>query len=228
MGREKAVVLLSGGLDSTVSACVAKREGLDIFALTIDYGQRHKRELGSAKKVAKAIGAKEHLVIRVDMAKIGGSALTDGELRVPKSGVKPGIPITYVPARNLVFLALAVSYAEKVGAAKVYIGANSVDYSGYPDCRPEFIEAFGVAANLGTKEGVEGAGMQIVAPLQTMNKGEIVKLGIKLGAPMHMTWSCYEGGKEACGKCDSCRLRLKGFAGAGAADPIVYINTRAR
>jgi 7-cyano-7-deazaguanine synthase len=222
VGREKAVVLLSGGLDSTVSAAVARSEGFDVLALTIDYGQRHSRELRSAKAVAKSLGAKEHLVLRVDMAKIGGSALTDGKMRVPKSGVKPGIPATYVPARNLVFLSLAASFAERVGASRVYIGANSVDYSGYPDCRPEFIEAFGRAANLGTKAGVEGGGIEVVAPLQTMSKSDIVTLGTKLGAPLHLTWSCYEGGRLACGKCDSCRLRLKGFAEAGATDKIKY------
>jgi len=213
---------MSGGLDSTVSAAVAKSEGFDIFALTIDYGQRHKRELKSARAVGKSMEVKEHIVLRVDMTKIGGSALTDNRVNVPKSGVKPGIPATYVPARNLVFLSLAVSYAERVGASRVYIGANSVDYSGYPDCRPEFIKAFGKAANLGTKAGVEGSGMQIAAPLQTMSKGEIVKLGKDLGAPMHLTWSCYEGGKLACGKCDSCRLRLKGFAEAKTADSVKY------
>jgi 7-cyano-7-deazaguanine synthase len=218
MGRKKAVVLLSGGLDSTVSAAVAKSEGLDIFALTIDYGQRHKRELRSARAVAKALGAKKHLVLRVGLDKIGGSALTDKKLRVPKSGVKPGIPATYVPARNLVFLSIAVSYAEAIGAARVYIGANSVDYSGYPDCRPEFIEAFGRAADMGTKAGVSGDGPKIVAPLQSMSKAEIVRLGARLKAPMHLTWSCYEGGERACGKCDSCRLRRKGFEEAGARD----------
>jgi 7-cyano-7-deazaguanine synthase len=218
MGRKKAVVLLSGGLDSCVSAAVAKSEGYDVFALTIDYGQRHRRELSSAKAVAKALEAKEHLVLNVDMEKIGGSALTDKNVRVPKSGVKPGIPVTYVPARNLVFLSIAVSYAEAIGATRVYIGANSVDYSGYPDCRPEFIEAFGEAARLGTKAGVSGAGPQIVAPLQSAGKADIVRLGARLGAPMRLTWSCYEGGRAPCGKCDSCRLRRKGFEDAGARD----------
>jgi len=222
MGRKKAVVLLSGGLDSAVSACAAKKEGYDIFALTIDYGQRHSRELQSARAVGKAIGVKEHIVLKIDMAMIGGSALTDKMMKVPKSGVKPGIPITYVPARNMVFLSLAVSYAEKIGASRVYIGANSVDYSGYPDCRPEFIEAFGKAANLGTKAGTEGTGMKIIAPLQKLSKSEIVKLGMRLGAPTHLTWSCYEGGKTACGKCDSCRLRLGGFKQAGVVDHIKY------
>jgi len=222
LGRQKAVVLLSGGLDSCVSATLAKSEGFDIFALTIDYGQRHKRELRSASAVAKSLGAKKHLVMKIDMAKIGGSALTDKKLRVPKSGVKPGIPITYVPARNLVFLSIAVSYAEAVGAARVYIGANSVDYSGYPDCRPEFIRAFSRAARLGTKAGVEVRGVRIIAPLQNLSKGDIVRLGAKSGAPMHLTWSCYEGGERACGKCDSCRLRLKGFEQAGAIDKIKY------
>jgi 7-cyano-7-deazaguanine synthase len=168
------------------------------------------------------LGAKEHIVLRVDMAKIGGSALTDKKVKVPKSGVKPGIPVTYVPARNLIFLSIAVSYAERAGASRVYIGANSVDYSGYPDCRPEFIKAFGKAANLGTKVGVEGSGVRISAPLQTMTKGEIVRLGNKLGAPIHLTWSCYEGVERACGKCDSCRLRLKGFEEAGVIDSVKY------
>lgn len=222
MGRKKAVVLLSGGLDSCVSAAVAKSEGFDIFALTIDYGQRHNRELRSAKSVAKSLGAKAHLIVKVDLGKIGGSALTDKKLRVPKSGLKPGIPITYVPARNLVFLSIAVSYAEALGAARVYIGANSVDYSGYPDCRPEFIAAFDEAARLGTKAGVSGAGPQIVAPLQSLGKADIVRLGAKLGAPMRLTWSCYEGGERACGRCDSCRLRLKGFEQAGSIDKVKY------
>jgi 7-cyano-7-deazaguanine synthase len=222
LGREKAVVLLSGGLDSTVSACVAKKEGCDVYALTIDYGQRHKRELKSAKAVGKSIGVREHIFLSVDMTKIGGSALTDKNGKVPKSGLRPGIPVTYVPARNLIFLSLAVSYAERLGASRVYIGANSVDYSGYPDCRPEFIKTFENVANLGTKMGVEGSKMKIVAPLQTKAKGEIVRLGKKMGAPMHLTWSCYEGGKLACGKCDSCRLRRKGFDEAGIVDGIKY------
>ena len=220
-GKNKAVVLLSGGLDSTVTAYTAKKEGHDIYALTIDYGQRHKREIESARKVAKAIGAKEHRVIKLDLAKFGGSALTDRRIKVPETPAH-GIPPTYVPARNTIMLSLALAYAEANGADYIYAGVNAVDYSGYPDCRPKFIKAFQKLADLATKRTLEGKGITIKTPLINLSKKEIVNLGVKLGAPLELTWSCYKGKKKACGKCDSCRLRLKGFKETKIKDPIQY------
>ncbi len=214
--NKKAVVLLSGGLDSATTLAYAVSKGYECQAITFDYGQRHKVEIKAAKKVAKALGAARHLVIKIDLRKFGGSALTS-EMPVPKGRsakkIGEGIPATYVPARNTVFLSLALALAEAAGAHDIFIGVNALDYSGYPDCRPEFIRAFERTANLGTKAGVEGEKFKIHAPLIKMTKAEIVKLGRKLGVDFEMTHSCYDPGPDGapCGKCDSCLLREKGF-----------------
>jgi 7-cyano-7-deazaguanine synthase len=221
--RPKAVVLLSGGLDSTTAAAWAKREGYDLYALSFDYGQRHRKELTRAKAVAKTLGAKEHKVLKVPIGDLGHSALTDRSIPVPKapkaSAIGARIPSTYVPARNTVFLALALGYAEVVGAAAIVIGANALDYSGYPDCRPEYLEAFERLANLATKAGVEGRTVKVLAPLLHMAKRDIVQAARDLDAPIGLTWSCYRGGARPCGTCESCVLRAKGFAEAGVPDP---------
>jgi 7-cyano-7-deazaguanine synthase len=218
-----AVVLLSGGLDSMVTAGIARERGYAINALTIDYNQRHRRELDSAKRIAAAIGARRHVVLPLDLRAFGGSALTD-TIDVPKDGLGEGIPITYVPARNLVFLSLTLAWAEAIGARDIFIGVNALDYSGYPDCRPEFIASFAETARLATKAGVEGAPFTIHAPLQSHGKGEIAAEAVRLGLDSAMSWSCYDPTPEglACGLCDSCRLRLKGFADAGLDDPLAY------
>lgn len=224
--KPRAVVLLSGGLDSTTAAAVAKRGGFDLLALTVVYGQRHAREVESAKRVARALGAREHKVVRAPLDAFGGSALTDRRIAVPKgrSVAQMGrdIPVTYVPARNTVFLALAAAFAEARSAQAIYIGANALDYSGYPDCRPAFLRAFERALERGTKTGVEGRPIRIRAPLLRKSKAQIVRLALRLRAPIHLTWSCYLGGRAACGVCDSCLLRLKGFKEAGAVDPVPY------
>jgi 7-cyano-7-deazaguanine synthase len=227
----KAVVLASGGLDSTVAAAVAKRDGCALYLLTVAYGQRHRIEVERARQVGVALGAAGHLVLDVDLRPIGGSALT-GEQAVPKdrSGADraQGIPVTYVPARNTIFLSLALAYAETLGAARIYLGANVVDYSGYPDCRPEYLQAFEQVARVGTRAGASGAGIRIEAPLLRMTKAEIIRQGMALGAPVHLTHSCYdpaEGG-VACGRCDSCRIRLDGFQAAGLVDPAAYVGER--
>ena len=225
MMPERAVVLLSGGLDSATTLAVAREEGYECFALSFDYGQRHARELESAKQVAASLGAVRHLTLRLDLRAIGGSALT-GAIAVPKgrsdTAIATGIPVTYVPARNTVFLSLALTWAEVLGSANIFIGVNSLDYSGYPDCRPEFIEAFEEMANLATKAGVEGRmGLKIHTPLIRLSKAEIVKLGGQLGLDFSLTHSCYdpdEAGRP-CGQCDSCILRRKGFEEAGVEDP---------
>lgn len=215
-----AVVLLSGGLDSTVAATWAGAEGFTLSALTVDYGQRHRIELEAAARVAAALGVARHIVLPLDLTRFGGSALTDSAIAVPKSGVGEGIPVTYVPARNTVFLALALALAEASGAADIVIGVNAVDYSGYPDCRPEFIRAFEAVARLATKAGAEGGAFRVLTPLQSLGKAEIVRLGAQLGAPLNLSWSCYDpAGGRPCGACDSCRLRAAGFAEAGLADP---------
>jgi 7-cyano-7-deazaguanine synthase len=221
-----AVVLLSGGLDSMVAAGMAKAAGYRINALTIDYNQRHRRELDAAAEVAASLGAARHVVLPLDLRRFGGSALT-ADIDVPKDGVGPGIPVTYVPARNLVFLSLTLAWAEVIGARDIFIGVNALDYSGYPDCRPEFIAAFAQVANLATKAGAEGLDFQIHAPLQHMGKDEIVRQAVRLGLDPGITWSCYDPTPEgaACGLCDSCRLRLEGFRRAGAADPLNYART---
>ena len=219
----KAVVLVSGGLDSMVSAAIAREAGYEVLALSFDYNQRHRVELAAARRVASAIGAARHIVLPMDLSAFGGSALTD-DIAVPKGGVQPGIPVTYVPARNTIFLSLALGWAEAAGARDLYIGVNALDYSGYPDCRPEFIAAFEGLAELATKAGVEGAPFRIRAPLQHMTKADIVREGARLGLDMGLSWSCYDPtpAEEHCGLCDSCRLRAKGFDEAGVADPTVY------
>ena len=219
-----AVCLLSGGLDSATSLAYARREGFDCFALSFDYQQRHRVELEAARKVAVSLGAVKHLTVPIDLRLFGGSALTS-DIEVPKTGVSDGIPITYVPARNTIFLALALAWAEVLGAADIFIGVNAIDYSGYPDCRPEFIAAFERMANLATKAGVEGrTRIQIHTPLIELSKSEIIKLGKELGVDFALTHSCYDPDDRGrpCGLCDSCRLRLKGFADAVLQDPLQY------
>lgn len=224
--RPCAVVLASGGLDSTVTAAMAKQAGFDLCLLTIAYRQRHAIEIERARQVAAALGAKSHLVVEVDLRALGGSALTD-DLAVPKNRPDEeraaGIPVTYVPGRNLIFLSLAAAHAEVVGASVIYFGANVLDYSGYPDCRPEFIRAFEQVVALGTKAGVEGRRIEVRAPLLMLSKAEIIQAGARLRVPFHLTHSCYDPiGTLACGRCDSCVIRQQGFAKAGVEDPIAY------
>jgi len=218
-----AVVLLSGGLDSATVLAIALRQGFRCHALSLHYGQRHVAELEAARRVAAALGAHEHRIMAVDLAGIGGSALTDPTLAVPESPTTD-IPITYVPARNTLLLSLALGWAEVIGAEDIFVGVNSLDYSGYPDCRPEFIAAFEALARLATKAGVEGCRYRINAPLIQMTKGEIIRTGAALGVDYGMTVSCYQPDTSgaACGKCDSCRLRAAGFGAAGVADPTTY------
>ncbi len=225
MGK-KAVVLVSGGLDSTTCLAIARRQGYELYALTLFYGQRHEVELLAARKVAKAYGAKEHLELEVPLTSFGGSALTDKKIKVPKQRslkeMGEGIPPTYVPARNTVFLSLALAWAEVLGAGDIFIGVNALDYSGYPDCRPEFIRAFEELAKLATKKGVEGAWkLKIHTPLARMSKSQIIKTGLKLKVDYSLTWSCYDPlpNGRPCGRCDSCLLRAKGFREAGIKDP---------
>ena len=223
---KKAVVLYSGGLDSTTCLAIAKEEGFAPYAMSFAYGQRHTAELEVAKANARALGAAEHLVVEFDLRKVGGSALT-ADITVPKEGVGDDIPVTYVPARNTIFLSFALGWAEVLGAFDIFIGVNALDYSGYPDCRPEYIAAFEAMANLATRAGVEGAGrFAIHAPLIRLTKGEIIRKGLALGVDYGRTHSCYDPTPEglSCGLCDSCRLRLKGFAEAGIADPVRYVN----
>ena len=221
---EKAVILLSGGLDSCTCMAVAHAAGYELYPISFDYHQRHERELKCAKRIAAHYHAAEHLIIETNMDAVGGSALTDDAIDVPEGDAeRTEIPLTYVPARNLIFLSYALGYAERVGAAHLYIGVNSVDYSGYPDCRPEFIAAFQTAADAATAAATErGRRIVVETPLQHLSKGEIIRLGTQLGAPYELTTSCYRGGAEACGVCDSCLLRLRGFAEAGRRDPIPY------
>lgn len=221
---EKAVVLLSGGLDSCTCMAVAKSKGYDVYPISFNYHQRHSIELEGAKKIAAFYGVKRHLIIETNMDAIGGSALTDKKIEVPEGDThRTDVPDTYVPARNLIFLSYAVGYAEVLGASHVYIGVNSVDYSGYPDCRPEFIQRFQELSDYATTAtAVKGKHITIETPLQNLSKAEIVKLGVKLGAPYKFTHSCYKGGEKACGVCDSCKLRLEGFRDAGVEDPIAY------
>ncbi len=219
----KAVVLLSGGLDSMVVAGLAREAGYSVYALTIDYNQRHRRELDSARIIAAQLGAERHVILPLDLRQFGGSALTD-DIDVPKEGVGEDIPVTYVPARNLVFLSLTLAWAEALGALDIFIGVNALDYSGYPDCRPEFIAGFADLATLATKAGDGGESFAIHAPLQHMGKAEIVREAARLGLDPGMSWSCYDPQPDgsACGLCDSCRLRQAGFAEAGLSDPTVY------
>ena len=219
----RAVVLLSGGLDSSTVLAMARAQGFECYALSVHYGQRHSAELDAARKIAAALGAHEHRVMGVDLAGIGGSALTDAGMAVPESPTA-GIPITYVPARNTLLLALALGWAEVVGANDIFVGVNAVDYSGYPDCRPEFIAAFEKLAQLATRAGVEGARCTIQAPLIALSKADIIRAGTGLGVDFSLTVSCYQAGPDgaACGRCDSCRLRAAGFAAAGLPDPTRY------
>ncbi|MDB5695855.1 MAG: 7-cyano-7-deazaguanine synthase [Sphingomonas bacterium] len=222
MTQPLAVVLVSGGLDSFVAAALARESGFAVLALSFDYNQRHRVELAAARRVAAAVSVARHVVLPLDLAAFGGSALTD-DIAVPKGGVGEGIPVTYVPARNTVFLSLALAWAEAAGARDLFIGVNALDYSGYPDCRPEFIEAFETLAELATKAGVEGNAFRVRAPLQHMTKADIVREGTRLGLDLGLSWSCYDpSDDEHCGLCDSCRLRSKGFADAGIADPTRY------
>ncbi|MCK9690042.1 7-cyano-7-deazaguanine synthase QueC [Pseudomonas syringae] len=221
--EKRAVILLSGGLDSATVVAMARAEGYTCYTMSFDYGQRHRAELDAAARVAGDLGAVEHKVIGLNLNGIGGSALTDSSIAVPESPSE-GIPLTYVPARNTVFLSLALGWAEVLGARDIFIGVNAVDYSGYPDCRPEFVESFEHMANLATKAGVEGQGFTIRAPLQNLSKSDIVKAGTALGVDYSLTVSCYQADDQgrACGKCDSCRLRAEGFTAAGIADPTRY------
>ncbi len=220
---KKAVVLLSGGMDSAAVVAIAREQGFAVHALSVRYGQRHTSELDAAAAVARALDVVAHKTVNIDLRSIGGSALTD-DIDVPDSGGE-GIPVTYVPARNTIMLSLALGWAEVLGANDIFCGVNTVDYSGYPDCRPEFIEAFQVLANLATKAGVEGAGIRVHAPLQHLGKADIVREGVRLGVDFGLTVSCYHADEEgrACGHCDACRLRADGFAAAGVQDPTRYI-----
>ena len=223
MTNSKAVILLSGGLDSATVVAIAKAQGYACYTMSFDYGQRHRVELQAAERVAAQLEAVEHKVIGINLNGIGGSALTDRSIAVPEAQ-EEGIPVTYVPARNSLFLSLALGWAEVLGARDIFIGVNAIDYSGYPDCRPAFVEAFERMANLATKAGVEGQGFTIRAPLQNLSKAQIIQTGIRLGVDYAMTVSCYQADHDgrACGKCDSCRLRAAGFAEAGIVDPTRY------
>ena len=222
---DKAIILISGGLDSSVTLAIAKDLGFDCYGLSFDYKQRHISELNAAKNIARAIGVTEHKIINIDLTQIGGSALTDNKIAVP---IKPsdGIPITYVPARNTLFLSYAIAWAEIINACNIFIGVNIVDYSGYPDCRPEYIKAFEKLASLATKAGTEGIKFNIHTPLIKLNKAEIIKKGVSLNTDFSLTVSCYQADKEgrACGVCDSCRFRRDGFTNADVSDPTIYQN----
>jgi 7-cyano-7-deazaguanine synthase len=219
----RAIVLLSGGLDSATTLAVARAQGFDCYALSVEYGQRHSAELDAARRVAAAAGVRDHRIMRVDLAGIGGSALTDSSIAVPESPTT-GIPVTYVPARNTIMLSLALGWAEVLEARDIFVGVNCLDYSGYPDCRPEFIAAFERLAALATKAGVEGELCRIQAPLIRLSKAEIIREGVRLGVDYALTVSCYQADAQgrACGKCDSCRLRRAGFEAAGVPDPTPY------
>ncbi|BAV96642.1 7-cyano-7-deazaguanine synthase [Lysobacter enzymogenes] len=231
---KKAVVLVSGGMDSAVVAAIAREQGFLVHALSVRYGQRHTSELDAAARIAESIGAAAHKTVSVDLRSIGGSALTDESIQVPldddghaigQDAAKDAIPVTYVPARNTIMLSIALGWAEVLGANDIFCGVNAVDYSGYPDCRPEFVEAFERLANLATKAGVEGAGLRVVAPLQFLSKADIVREGVRLGVDFGQTVSCYKADDagRACGHCDACRLRAEGFHAAGVADPTRYV-----
>jgi len=223
---KKAVCLISGGIDSCVTAFMAKKQGYEIYALTINYGQRHKKELESAKKIALFLKAKKHIIININLSKFGGSSLIDKTKKIEKNRslqeIGKNIPSTYVPARNTVFLSIALAFAEAICGDAVFIGATATDYSGYPDCRAEFIDAFQKLSDIATKKGLENKPIKIIAPLISLTKSQIIKKGFELKAPLDKTWSCYVGGKKACGRCDSCLLRLKGFKELGMKDPIEY------
>ncbi len=220
----RAVVLLSGGLDSATCLAIARDAGFDCYCLSLEYGQRHRTELEASSRVAHTLGAKEHRVLHLDLAGFGGSALTDDNIAIPTEGIDSGIPVTYVPARNTIMLSLALAWAEVLQCRDIFVGVNAVDYSGYPDCRPEFVAAFEKLANLATKAGVEGNHMTIHAPLIKLTKAEIIQKGNALGVDYGITISCYQADDQgrACGICDSCRLRREGFTAAGLADPTPY------
>jgi 7-cyano-7-deazaguanine synthase len=220
----KAVILLSGGLDSATCLAEAKHRGFSAYCLSFDYGQRHRAELDAAARVAAALGADEHRVLKLDLAQFGGSALTDARLEVPITGVAPGIPITYVPARNTIMLSLALAWAEVLESRDIFTGVNAVDYSGYPDCRPEYIAAFEAMANLATKAGIEGHRMTLHTPLMAFSKARIIQMGHRLGVDYSLTVSCYQADEagRACGVCDACRLRREGFTAANLPDPTAY------
>lgn len=224
--KPKAVVLISGGLDSTTVLAIAKSQGYDCYTLSFEYGQRHSAELVAAERTAKSLSSLQHKVIKLDLRSIGGSALTDDQIDVPEAETQ-GIPVTYVPARNTIFLSIALGWAEVLGAQDIFVGVNAVDYSGYPDCRPEYIKAYEHMANLATKAGVEGKKLTIQTPLMTLSKAEIIRKGIALGVDYSLTVSCYQADENgrACGKCDSCRLRKQGFIEAGIADRTLYALT---
>ncbi len=221
--QPKAVILVSGGLDSTTVLAMAQQQGYACHTHSFDYGQRHRAELAAAARVSNAMGVVEHKVVHLNLDSIGGSALTDTDIAVPEEETE-GIPVTYVPARNTIFLSIALGWAEVLDAQTIWIGVNAVDYSGYPDCRPEYVRAYETMANLATKAGVEGAGLKIVTPLEDMGKGQIIRAGMDLGVDYSLTVSCYQATAEglACGVCDSCRLRRQGFADAGVEDPTRY------
>ena len=220
----QAVMLLSGGLDSATVLAIARSEGFECYCLSVDYGQRHRAELGAAARVAKSLGAREHRVVTLDLTHFGGSALTDASIPVPVEGVEDGIPVTYVPARNTIMLSLALAWAEVLAARHIFFGANAVDYSGYPDCRPEFMRAFETMANLATKAAVEGATLTLHTPIIGLAKADIIRRGRALAVDYALTVSCYQADRDgrACGRCDSCRLRRAGFEAAGGADPTRY------
>lgn len=224
--QRPAVVLLSGGLDSATVLAIARQAGFSCYCLSLDYGQRHRAELQAAERVAQALGAAAHRTIKLDLTAFGGSALTDSSLAVPTDGVEGGIPITYVPARNTIMLSLAMAWAEVLHSADIFVGVNAVDYSGYPDCRPEYLAAFSAMANLATKAAVEGQPSHIHAPLIDLSKGEIIRRGDQLGVDYSLTVSCYQADDQgrACGVCDSCRLRRAGFEAAGVPDPTHYLS----
>ena len=222
----EAIVLLSGGLDSSTVLALAKERGYDVVALTFDYGQKHKRELNSSRKMARHFKAKEHIIVPLSLGKLLRSSLTRESMSIPENRteeeISSGVPSTYVPSRNIIFLSIAASIAESRGAEAIFIATNSVDFSGYPDCTAEFTSAFQRTLDIGTKAGREGRGIRIEAPILTKSKGDIVREAIRLKVPMEDTWSCYKGGVKACGKCDSCLLRLRGFSEAGIRDPLEY------
>ncbi len=222
--KPKAVVLLSGGLDSATTLAIARDEGYECHCLSIDYGQRHRSELEAAARVARALGAATHKIVRIELDTLGGSALTDHSIAVPVEGLQPGIPVTYVPARNTIMLAVALAHAEVCGSSEVFFGANAVDYSGYPDCRPEYMWAFEALANLATKSAVEGRKLKLHVPIILSSKADIIRRGTALGVDYALTVSCYQADEagRACGVCDSCRLRREGFVRAAVADPTRY------
>jgi 7-cyano-7-deazaguanine synthase len=222
----EAIVLLSGGLDSSTVLALAKERGYDVVALTFDYGQKHKRELNSSRKMARHFKAKEHIIVPLNLGELLRSSLTRESMSIPENRteeeISSGVPSTYVPSRNIIFLSIAASIAESRGAEAIFIATNSVDFSGYPDCTAEFMSAFQRTLDIGTKAGIDGRGVRIEAPILTKSKGDIVREAIRLKVPLEETWSCYKGGVKACGKCDSCLLRLRGFSEAGIRDPLEY------